>query len=129
MIATKLDRRLVTLIGKELEDAAKVIAEKYGVVAKKAGGSFTDCQYKSKIEFTIVSDEGVAKTPGRTHLELFFPKLVDLKVKLSNGDIGTIVEYHERKKKYPFIVKHAKGQYKLAAYQMKDIAGQSISTY
>lgn len=53
MKITKMDRKIVEQISKELAVAASHIAEKYGLKVVRKSGSFDDLHYTNKVEFTI----------------------------------------------------------------------------
>ena len=98
----------------EIDKALAAIGERHGIQIKTGAGNFSPTSVKLKLEMAVISDGGVAKTPGRVALELHYPQYVD-KIVTVNGKQGKVVEYHSKKWKNPFIVEtlNRKDKYKV----------------
>ena len=88
--------------------------KKYGVKVTIGNARFSSTHVKFQFEVAEVDNSGTTLTPGVTALKTSFPNLVNKTVTMSTGELGTIVEYHPRKHKYPFIVvTRSGGRYKI----------------
>ncbi len=97
--------------------ALKEVGDQYGISLKAGGGSFTDSSFTTKVTGAVVATNGVVKTPGRSALEAFHPKLVD-KVITAGGVRVKLVEYKPRRYKFPFVGQAANGaRYKITEAQ------------
>jgi hypothetical protein len=67
---TRMDRTIAKRLGDDLEKAAQEVAKKYGVVAARRSGSFSDMQFTTKIEFAI-TETADGKSPAQVEFERY----------------------------------------------------------
>jgi len=115
----QIDRTVAKSISADAENALKAVADKYGLTLNQKGGSFDGTNLNVKFVFTAVGNDGVAETTGRKALKAYYPELalkayypelVNCEVVLRSGLKGKVVEYHSRKRQYPFIVEATNGK-------------------
>jgi len=53
MKVTRIDRRTAKMLSHELEKAATIIAEKYGLKVSKKSGSFDEMRHTARVEFSV----------------------------------------------------------------------------
>ena len=111
-----MDRSQVKNIVKDAEEALKAVADKYGLVVDYKGARFGSTSATVKFDFTEVGDDGLADSPGRNALKLYYPELVDAAVRTGARTTAKVIEYHSRKRSYPFIVVTENG----ARYKMSE---------
>lgn len=116
---TKITRTEAQQIGADALAALEAVAAQYGITVSQKRGTYNANNFKVGFEFAVKDSSGAAKTPGRVDLERSFPQYVDAKVRLHSGEIGTVTEYHYKKRKYPFIVVAPSGTYKLTDTQVR----------
>lgn len=114
MKITKFDKPTLKDLRPEIDAALAPLAAKYGIKLTAGNASFQANNVTFKLNGTIIDSSGNAKTQERMDLEALHPDLVDKKVSLSGGVVGTIVGYKTRAKKYPFLVRTSKGVYKIS---------------
>ena len=107
---TNITRDTIKTIRKDLDAALATVATKHGLTLATERISFTADNFTAKVTGATISRFGVTQTPGRIALKRRFPEYVDMDVILSNGLPGKVIEYHPRKRKFPFIVEAALGK-------------------
>ena len=110
---TNFDRRNLKNLRKDIDAALSNVASKYGIKLEAGSARFSDTNVTFKLEASTISSKGNVETKGAVALKTFYPQFVGLKVTLNNGHRGTVIEYHSRKHKYPFIVKIGSKRFKV----------------
>jgi len=114
---TQFNRTNLKNLRKDLDKALAAVGAQYGIDIKSGSARFSDNNVTFKVEISIVTN-GQVKTKGAVDLERYYPQFVGKKVAV-NGKQGTVIEYHSRKHKYPFIVQVGTKNYKVPEYMVK----------
>ena len=94
----------LSVIRRDLDNALKDVADKHSISINIGSIRYDTTSFTTRLTAAAVATDGTVETPGRTALQRHFPEYLDKEINLSNGLTGTIIEYHSRKRKYPFIV-------------------------
>ena len=118
-----MDRIQAKQMGKDIEEALGVIAEKYSMDLEYRGGTFSDTDYKPRATFTGKSTSG--KTRAEAEWDLYHSMLG-----LKKEWLGEIISYQDsdqiivgldmKKFKYPVLLEDGNGKkYKASAENIK----------
>ena len=110
---TTFDSANLTNLRADINVALAAVSSAYGISLNLGTGRYSDNNVTLKLEGSIISN-GTVKTKGAVALERFYPAYVGKVVTLYNGKKGKVIEYHSRKRKYPFIVEVGNKRYKLS---------------
>jgi hypothetical protein len=100
----------IKAIRADMDEALATLANKHGMAFSIGRISYTANNFTAKVTGATIGKGGTIQTPGRIALKRRFPEYVDMDVILSNGLPGKVIEYHPRKRKFPFIVEAALGK-------------------
>jgi hypothetical protein len=122
MKVTALDKRMVGIIAKEIEDAVQAVAQKYDINIKRGNGRFSAETATLKLEITTKGAGGQVETSDAKYFKLmargYGLQAEDLgKDIIFNGTQYKIVGLKPSSFKYPILVKSARDgkTYKLRA--------------
>jgi hypothetical protein len=112
---TQIDRHIVKLIAKDIEEALKDVAKKYDVEIRYKGGSFTENHATLKIGVTSINESGKPLTNEENDFKIyasFFGLSSSLfgKSFVSNNETYTIVGLKPRSQKYPVLCERSDGK-------------------
>lgn len=114
------DRKSVKSLRPEIDAALAAVAAKHGISIKAGGARFSNNNITFKVEVNTIDASGVVETPGARALKAFYPQYVGKKVNLPGSITGTVVEYRDRRPKYPFVVETPNGKcYKVGEHYLR----------
>ncbi len=115
-----ITRNSVKSLRNDIDAALAAVGAKHGVSIHAGNARFDSNTVSFKLEAKVVSGAGEVYNAEAEALKALSPEYVGKKITLSGGVKGTVVEFHRRKHKYPFIVETANGKrYKVPAWQVK----------
>ena len=118
----EFNRKNLKDIRADIDKALLDVANKYGIKISAGSARFSESNVTFKVEAATISSNGTVKTKGAVDLERFYPKLVGKKVNVTvrgRRVPATVIEYHSRKYKNPFIVITGAGaRYKMPEYMV-----------
>jgi hypothetical protein len=121
MIISQFDRASVRLLTETLAAELSVLAAKYGLSVKKAGGRFSATSFTPKFEFSVQGEGGVTLSPERVdfprYCTLYGLQAEDLDKKFTaNGMTYTVSGLKPNNSQFPILAKNAVGRtYKFPA--------------
>jgi len=117
------DKQNLNAVRKDIDAALAEVAAKYNINLKAGAARYSNNDVTFKLEGTVKNEAGEVVTKGARALKAYYPQYVGKKVTLSGGKKGTVIEYHSRKRKYPFIVEVATARgttnYKVSEYSIR----------
>ena len=89
MLVKQFEKAEADLIGREIEQAVQMVAEKYGIKIVRKAGSYSRANYTLKLECSIKDAEGL---PITREVEAF--KINASKFGLDSSDLGAKFSFH-----------------------------------
>ena len=106
----KLTKESTAMLGREILEAAQVVAEKHGVTIRGGGGSYNDFTFDCKLK-VLASSNPMAEYERQfttfAELQGFQPNDLGCQVKLVDGCTYFIAGYKSANRKMPLLVSDA----------------------